>query len=307
MQKMHDNSSRKRLLKILISLIERPFCHTVQHWADEYNVHKDTIREDFDELRNAGFDMKFDKQYRYGITYNKAYEQLREMLFFTENEQDFLLEALNKMSHADKRLEKVRRKLETIYDVSKLGSSMITKPFLTKVSMLEKAKANKYLVKLINYRSTNSSEMSDRLVEPFNISPKDDILHTFDVEKKEIRHFRISRIERVEIVEVAWNYENKHYTKATDPFRIVDDQQIKVHLRVKTGGYNELTERFPLTQAYLYPSADEAGIYDFECNVNHKFYGLSNFILGYHEHIVEIVEPETLLEHIEKEIKKINF
>jgi predicted DNA-binding transcriptional regulator YafY len=37
------------------------------------------------------------------------------------------------------------------------------------------------------------------LVEPFQVSVKEDILHAFEVEKKAIRHFRISRIERVEL------------------------------------------------------------------------------------------------------------
>ncbi len=288
-------------------MTERPFSHTKQYWADEYNVHKDTIKEDIEEIRNAGFEVIHDKKYRYGISQDRAYEHLRELLFFSEKEQDFVLHALTKMNHGDKRYERVRKKLDTIYDVSKLGSSIISKPFLTKINLLERAKKEKILVKLINYRSTNSSEVADRLVEPFNISPKEDILHSFDVEKKEIRHFRISRIERVEVIEVPWNYEGKHYVKATDPFRIVDDQQVHIHLRLKVGGYNELIERFPLTQNYLRPSADEAGIYELECKVNHRFYGISNFILGYHSNVVEIVEPESLLEHIQNEVKKINF
>jgi predicted DNA-binding transcriptional regulator YafY len=145
------------------------------------------------------------------------------------------------------------------------------------------------------------------LVEPFQVSVKEDILHAFEVEKKAIRHFRISRIERVELLDADWQYETQHYVTATDPFRIVNDNKIRVHIRLKVGGYNELIERFPLTQAYLQPSADELGVYDFECNVNEKFFGLTNFILGYHEHIVEIIEPESLIEHIRRHIGKINF
>ena len=307
MQKFNETSPNIRLLRILRAMIERPYGNTKQDWADLYNVHKDTIKTDLEDIRNAGFEVKYDKQYRYAIEQDKALEHLKELLFFSENEQDFLLNALEKMSQTDKRYARVRKKLETIYDISKLGSSMISKPFLTKINLLERAKGQKYLVKLIGYRSTNSSDVTDRLVEPFHISPKEDMLHSFDVEKKNIRHFRLSRIERVEIIEVPWNYEGKHYKKATDPFRIVDDKQVDVHIRLKVGGYNELTERFPLTSSYLKPAADEAGIFDLECKVNHRFFGLSNFILGYHEHIVEVLEPESLLDHLQNEVKKINF
>jgi predicted DNA-binding transcriptional regulator YafY len=211
------------------------------------------------------------------------------------------------MNRADKRYDKVSSKLQTIYDISKLGSSIITKPFLTKISILEKAKANKQLVKLISYRSTNSSEESDRLIEPFHISPNEDILHAFDVERKEIRHFRLSRFDRVEIIEVTWNYEGKHYVQATDPFRIVDDKQIKIHLRMRMMGLNELVERFPLTLAYIHPAADEENIYELECKVNHRFLGISNFILSNHSAIVEIVEPEGLIEHVNQLAEKIKF
>jgi predicted DNA-binding transcriptional regulator YafY len=307
MQKFNDTSPNIRLLKILRAMIERPFGYTKQDWAYEYNVHKDTIKKDIDDIRNAGFEVNHDKKYRYGIGQDKVLEHLKELLFFSENEQDFLLSALDRMNTADKRQERVRKKLETIYDISKLGSSMISKPFLTKVSLLEKAKAEKSLVKLVGYRSTNSSEIADRLVEPFHISPKEDMLHSFDVERKEIRHFRLSRIERVENIAAVWSNEGKHHVKATDPFRIVDDKQVNVHIRLRVGGYNELTERFPLTMSYLRAAADEAGIFDLECKVNHRFFGLSNFILGYHEHIVEIVEPEKLIEHVNQASATLKF
>eukprot|EP01035_Chromulina_nebulosa_P000334 gene334-476_t len=183
---------------------------------------------------------------------------------FTEAEKDFLLDALVKANATDRRLEKIREKLETIYDVSKLGSSLFSKTFLTKANLLEQAKQQKRVVKLINYRSTNSSDVTDRMVEPFSVSTKEDILQAFDTDKQVIRHFRISRIERVELQKLDWAYETRHYVTATDPFRIVNDRQVRVHIKLKVGGYNELTERFPLTQAYLQPSADEAGVFDFE-------------------------------------------
>jgi predicted DNA-binding transcriptional regulator YafY len=307
MQKFNDISPKNRLLKVLIALTESPNRYTKVDLATQYNVHKDTIKEDIEDIRNAGFQVTHDKQYRYAIVQDKVYEHLKELLFFSENEQGFILDVLEKTNHADKRYERVRKKLENIHDISKIGSSMITKPFLTKINLLEKAKASKFLVKLVGYRSTNSSDVTDRLVEPFQISHKEDMLHSFDVEKKDIRHFRLSRIERVEVVEVPWTYEGKHHVKATDPFRIVDDKQVSVHIRMKVGGLNEITERFPLTSAYLKPAADEAGLYDLECKVNHRFYGLSNFILGHHRDIVEILEPESLLEHIQKEVEKIKF
>ncbi len=307
MNTFNDNSPKNRLLQLLKDLLERPKHYTKKMLATKYNVSVDTIKKDFDELRNADFLLHFDANYRYSIVPNKSLEYLKDVLFFTDSEKDFLLEALLKANITDKRMGKIQEKLETVYDISKLGSSLFSKTFLNKANLLEQARQQKRVARLMSYRSTNSNKVGNRLVEPFLISTKEDILHAFDIESRQIRHYRLSRIERVEVLAEAWTNESKHYTMATDPFRIVNDKQVRVHIRVKVGGYNELIERFPLTQAYLSPSASEEGIYEFEGKVNEKFFGLTNFLLGYHEHIVEIVEPEILVEHIRKKLSQINF
>ncbi|MFN8356382.1 MAG: WYL domain-containing protein [Spirosomataceae bacterium] len=307
MNKFHDNSPKNRLLLMLKALLEQPYHYTRKQLALQYDTSPDTIKKDMEELRNADFNVVYDEKYRYAIVPNRSSEKLEEVLFFTESDKELLAEALHKTFAPSKRIEKLFQKLETVYDVSKLGSSLFSNSFLDKASLLESARKQKRVVTLVNYRSTNSSEITNRQVEPFLVSTKEDILHCFDLERAQIRHFRISRIERVEVQTQVWENEARHLVIATDPFRIVNNNQVFVHIKLRVGGYNELTERFPLTQAYLKPSAQEAGVFDFECKVNEKFYGLTNFILGYHEHIIEIVEPERLIAHIKTHAEKINF
>jgi predicted DNA-binding transcriptional regulator YafY len=307
MKKFLDNTPKNRILSILKSLLERPYHYTKRMLAENYGVNESTIKKDFEELRDADFMLHFDSKYRYAIIHNKSVEHLQYVLFFTESEQEILVKALAtyQQSNAEQK-EKLRKKLETVYDVSKLGSSLFSKTFLNKVDLLEQAKKEKKVIKLINYHSTNSNKVSDRLLEPFLVGVKEDILHGFDLDANEIRHFRISRIRRVELLSQNWKNENKHYVIATDPFGIVNNEQVKVHIKLGIGGYNELIERYPLTQAYLKPCADKADVFDFECKVNKNFYGLINFLLGYHEFIEEIIEPESLLEHIRQRFQKIN-
>lgn len=307
MNVFHVNSPRNRLLSILKDLLEQPYHYKLKVLAVKYGVSPDAIKNDFEELKNSYFILEKDKQYRYAIAPNKSSDYLKDVLFFTDSEKDFLIEALSKANASDKRLEKIRAKLETIYDVSKLGSSLFSKTFLNKANLLEQAKKQKRVVQLVNYRSTMSSNVSNRLVEPFNVSTKDDILHAFDLDKKVIRHFRISRIEKVKVQDQPWQYETKHHSAATDPFRIVSDQQVFVHLKLRTGALNELIERFPLAQAYIQPCAEHDNLYDFTCKVNDEFKGLTNFILGYFEHIESIIEPESLIEHVRKKSGEIRF
>jgi len=168
MNKFNDNSPKYRLLAILKLLIESPNQYTKVMLETKFNIGKDAITSDFEELKDAGFDVQYDKKYRYAIVPNKPMEHLEDMLFFTEAEKEILLDALaNNAKASEKRTKRMQEKLNTIYDVSKLGSSLFSRTFLSKANLLEQAKQEKKIVKLINYRSTNSSEVTDRLVEPF--------------------------------------------------------------------------------------------------------------------------------------------
>ena len=192
MNKFNDNSPKYRLLAILKILIESPYQYTKKTLATKYNVDPDTIKKDFDELRDADFNVDYDNKYRYAIVPNKSMEHLEDMVFFTEAEKEILMDALAHNAKAsEKRTKRMQEKLNTIYDISKLGSSLFSRTFLSKANLLEQAKQQKKVVKLINYRSTNSSEVSDRLVEPFSVNVKEDILHAFAIDRKGIRHYII--------------------------------------------------------------------------------------------------------------------
>jgi fructose-1,6-bisphosphatase/sedoheptulose 1,7-bisphosphatase-like protein len=73
-------------------------------------------------------------------------EHLEDMLFFTEAEKEILIEALaNNAKASEKRTKRMQEKLNTIYDVSKLGSSLFSRTFLSKANLLEQAKQEKRL------------------------------------------------------------------------------------------------------------------------------------------------------------------
>ncbi len=305
-KKEQEYGHKVRLLKLQRILLEQPFRYTKRQLAERFNVHPDTIKEDFNAFRNAEFEIECDDNYCYGFTADKPYEELKDLLHFSEKEQLFLLEVINRLGHHDPSAEKLRRKIVSIYDFTRLGNAFLRKPYLSKIDLLEQAKREKRQVILLDYHSSNSNNISDRRVEPFDPNPADDILQAFDVDKGELRHFRISRITRIQLTGDAWAHETQHRVMATDPFYIVSNDQVSVHLRLRVGAYNELVSRFPLSQVYV-QKAQEEGIYDFQCKVNRNFYGLTNFILGFHHQIVEVLYPESLLEHLRAQVAQMKF
>jgi len=290
----------------MLALIERPKGYTKKELSEIYGTSESTIKNDFKALTEAGFVVAHDEKYRYFFKVEKPFAQLKDLLHFSEEDQILLEEAIDQITTHNERGKRLKKKLASIYDFKRLGYSYLRKPYLSKVDLLLQAKDEKLQVTLRDYHSSNSNEITDREVEPFHVSPPEDTLQAFDIQKKEIRHFRISRFSRVKLKESHWEYEGHHNIMRTDPFRIVDNNQVPVHLRLKVGARNELMERFPASKSYIEHAAED-DIYDFSCMVNHRFLGLTNFILGFHHQLVEVVSPDSLLDHLRNEVEKMEF
>lgn len=306
---MKKDDIRQRLLRIIRMILEYPYGYNKQQISTLCNVSIDTVERDLVAIENAGFTIYKDDKRQYAFAGEKPLEQLKELIYFTEEEQNLLQLVVDRYAPYIQRVqaEKLKRKVTMIYDYRRLGYAHLRRPYLDKIDLLKKALKERRQVFLINYHSSHSNVVSNRLVECFLVLPSEDIIQAFDIDKNELRHFRLSRIGRIQLSSRKWQFESMHRPQKTDPFRIVDDLQVWVHLRLKVGGYNELVERFPATAPYTLPAADQPDVYDFQCEVNHKFLGLSNFILGSYHQIVEIVEPESLLDHLRKTIGKMNF
>ncbi len=302
----HEYGYKTRVLRILIALFEHNG-YTKRQLASIYNVSRDTITNDFEAIKNAGFIIDMDKKsYRYKLVLEKKHKQFKDLLHFSEEDQVLLHQAIDQISPNTKRSKLLKQKLAALYDFKKLGHAYLRKPYLTKVDKLLQAEQEKKQVILKEYPSSNSNIVSDRHVEGFYVNPPEDTVQTYDIDKKGLRHFRISRIKRVIITDTHWHYQNHHQDRRTDPFRIVDNQQVMVELNLKVGARNELLERFPLTKSYI-QDGDQPDTYNFQCKVNHRFLGLTNFILGYHHQGIEIISPDSLREHLRKIVGRMDF
>ncbi len=302
-----EYGTKLRLLRVLKAIQEWPFHYKKRQLAQLYDCDPDTIKSDFEAIRNAGFDLIFDSKYRYGFSADKPFEELKEMLELAPEDQLRLLKALENLAPKDQKFEALKRKLASLFDFSSKEQLLMRRPYISKIKLLENAQEAKRQVILVDYHSSNSNRVSDRQVEAFYFKAEEDMIQAFDVDKQALKHFRISRIRRIRLTETAWAHETQHKVLATDPFRIVDDQQVRVHLRLKVGAYNELIERFPLSKAYIQEDALEEGVFDFQCWVNHRFFGITNFILGYYHQIVEIIEPESLKSHLREAVEGMKF
>jgi len=306
MPKDTEYGTKIRLLRILRTIIDQPKRYTKQALAAQYGVHSDTITGDFEAFLSAGFGMDRDEKHRYFFIKDKILKRAGDLLYFSEEEQVLLHQAIDNLRTTPEQQAALKQKLHSVYDYSRLGFANLRKPYLTKVDLLEQARLEKRQVILEGYHSSNSSQVNDRLVEPFHLVPADDMLHAFDLEKRAVRHFRLTRFVRVKLTNTPWEHEGHHNIMKTDPFRIVTNKQVNIHLRLSVGAYNELIERYPLTRGHIEATSDPNS-FDFQADVNSQFFGLANFILGFYHLNIEVIAPESLREHLRGEVGKMRF
>jgi proteasome accessory factor C len=299
--------TKERFGRLILLLVQQPFQYKRKEIADKLNVSTATIDRDFTALKNINLATTFNEEYRYGFVKDKAYDQLKNLLHFTEEEQAFLgraIDVYNKHLEKDKTAKRVKSKLNSLYDFRKLGLDILREPHLQMIDLLEKAKREKLQIRLKSYYSSNSNTVKDRLIEPLRVSPFDDMVYAYDVEGEKISHFRMTRIGGIEEVNQPATFKKTANLGDADPFYIVSDEKVMVRLEFGVGAYNELAFRFPLAKRHIKPFAS-GDKFEFLCEVNSKFYGLSNFILSCHHNKVIVHEPIELLEHLQKKLQEL--
>lgn len=301
---IEDLTPATRLVRMLLLLIQQPYRYTRRELQRHFEIGEQTIRRDLKALGRCGLEIDCDQQYRYAVLPAPGTPEIERLAVITADDRQQLRHALKQASAKTRDAEVLLRKLESLTDVQRLGLRALRSPELAKIEALERATHSQVCVRLVSYRSTNSSEVTDRLVEAFYLDFASGIVHAYDLARSALRHFRLDRFERVEVLDdIPWTHADAHVREATDVFRIVDDRQVRVHLVLDVRAYNDLVERFPAARAEVLPGA-EADRFDFETHVNCGFRGLLPWLLANHPG-VRIETPHELREVLSAEAREI--
>ena len=301
---MAEYTPRERIVRLLLRILNNPHRYTSRELAAYFQVSPGVIKDDaafLDSLSEINIHYQ-NYPYKYYIEPNNRYSELDGLHFFTDEEKAEISRALYAQKNS-RRAEMLSRKIAGLYDFQQLGLEKLRHPAIERINLLEGAKKDRKVVRLIRYRS-NSNSISDRKVEVFNINPELDIIEAYSYKHRETRHFRLSRVERVEVTEDDWQNENHHRYDYADVFRISSRRQEFVQLRLTIKGYNMMTEYFPMSVGKTSPD-NTAGFFIFQDKVNADFFGIADFIMGHSEE-VEILKPEELLRLIQRRAENLS-
>lgn len=294
---------RERVLKVLLRILAHPHKYSRPELANYFNEEQRNINGDTEIINSLPEITLHYKEppYKCYIEPNNKYSELNKFLPLNDEDKLHLYRALDYVPNSLQDL--LKTKIEGLYDFQQLGLRQLRHPAIEKINRLESAKKQEKKVYLKNYRSNQSNQTRDRLVEPHLINPELDTLQAFDYIRDKSIHFRLSRIERIETTDQDWENKKRHVSQNTDVFRIADNNQSQVKLRLQVRAFNMLIESFPLAKNYLDPDS-KPDHFIFQAPVNHNFYGLMPFILG-HSEFIEILGPKELKRAVLEEADKI--
>ena len=158
-----------------------------------------------------------------------------------------------------------------------------------------------------NYSS--QSGIRDRRVEVYQLLPERNAVIGYDLEKKQIREFKITRFKDVDISNEKWKNENKHKKLSVDVFDMLENPMqhpMKIVLKLKRLAYNLLVEEYSSAEKFIFKNSGADALeypYILDTAIN-KIEGVGRFYLGLAREIL-IVEGECLRTYARDYVKSI--
>lgn len=297
---MNDLTKFERLLKLLIALGGN-YKMTISEIGERFQISNRSVMRDLATLRTVGFIIENRNGLYHIPKVEKPFKSLSDLLHFSEEEAQILHSAIQSIDDSNILKINLTNKLYALYNFDRVVDTVVNKANAHIVHQIVTAIKNKKQVLLRQYRSSHGSIVRDRLLEPFDFTSNYSYIWAYEPESRCSKLFKTARIGDVEILSKSFQFEHLHEKEPIDVFRISSKKKIKVSLKLSIRAYNLLIEEYPLSGNFLFALSDNC--WHFETEVC-GFEGVSRFILGLIEE-VEIIEPESLKQHIKQRIKSI--
>lgn len=299
---MEDHAKLDRMLKMLL-LLNCRYGRSIGELARALQASERTVYRYIETIRRAGFvvDKFTDKSTTY-FHINKdtgVYKDIGDLLYFSEEEAYILSKAIHSIDNENVFKNNLIKKLYTLYDDDRIATPIIKKEYSDAVHKIRDAMNKKEQVMLVNYKSSHSKEIRNRVVEPFGFTVNFIAIWCYDAEDKSNKLFKTARIDHVEPLGICWKYEKQHQKGNVDIFRVSSYETIPVTLKLSLSAYNLLIEEYPLAEKYITMQHD--GSYLLQTEVA-GLEGVGRFVMGLLDEI-EVIEPMVLKEYIWKKIE----
>lgn len=294
-----DQPKIERLLR-LMKMMAGNRNYTIDELAERLGISYRSVYRYIDTFKDSGFVVEklHSNVYKLGRM-PKSYVDLQNLIYFSEEEAYIVNSLINSLDSTNQLKVNLKKKLSAVYNCTSIVNYVHRKEIAEHIEALGQAIRGKKKVILKAYESSNSHEVSDRFVEPFEFTTNCIDVWCYDSEKKENRVFKISRIGRVCLLDDAWSNEERHQKSKTDCFRISSFKQTPVKLELSIMAKNLLIEEYPLAEKELRKEGDK---WILETMVS-GMEGVGRFVIGL-AHEIKIIDSPELERYIQDFTRK---
>ena len=279
-----------RLMKLLTGNVSR----TIDQLAAELGITPRTVYRYIDTIREAGFVVN--KLYGNVFAMGKVARGLSDfnrLIYFTEEEAFITARLIEGIDDNNVLKRDLQRKLASVYDCTSIANYIGNAANAANVEAIVDAIKHKKQVVLKQYESAHSNDAKDRLVEPIEFTANMIDIWAYDVDKAELRMFKVARIHAVEETDIPWEFTHQHNVPKPDVFRMTGELDEKIALQLNTRAKSLLLEEFPLAEKDL---KREEGKWILR-TVIHSLEGAGRFVIGLAAD-VKILEGKKLLDYV---------
>lgn len=303
-----DQPKIERMLR-LMKLLTANNRYSVDDLGKMLDMSSRTIYRYIDTFREAGFVVKksngcirLDRQSKY-------FKDISELVHFTDEEAHILKSAIESIDENNIIKQNLKAKLYSVYDYKILAECVTKGSNARNVNNLATAIEEHKQIILKNYKSANSSRISDRLIEPYKFTTNYIQVWGYEVPllpdgspdpdaKGSNKMFKVSRIGDTILLDNEWQYEQEHKWAYTDIFRISSLVQMPVKLKLGLKASSLLVEEFPLAEKELTKISDNQ--YILQTNVC-SYEGVGRFVLGLLDDI-EVLESADFIKFLKERV-----
>ena len=175
-------------------------------------------------------------------------DDIAQLVHFTEEEAYVVNRLIDALDNGNVLKQSLRRKLRAVCDCSSVVDCVVHGKDAVNVHALIEAIGEKRQVRLVDYASSHSGVVRDRLVEPFDFTTDYNQVWCYDLEDERNKLFKTMRIGRVEVLQEGWMAEEKHEKGFVDVFRFSGPERYRVKMELDVRARNFMVECFPLAE-----------------------------------------------------------
>lgn len=297
---MADQAKFQKMLEVLL-LLDCQYGRTISEISERFEISQRTVYRYLDTFKHVGFVIENNNGYFKIDKENDTAQEISNLLHFSEEEAFVLSKAIHSIDDTDELKNKLVKKLYSLYDFDRVIHAIAKKEESENIYALLQAIKQQKQVVLESYKSGNSKNIRDRIVEPIDFTINYTGVWCYDLEDSNNKVFKTSRIKNVTILETVWKNKPKHKKGIVDVFRMQSFEPISICLELSLVAYNLIIEEYPLSEKYITRITDN--LYQLECEVG-NFLGIGRFVLGLPGEI-NIVKPESLKDYVREKVSVI--